>query len=137
MKAIGKAITYMALNVLGLGIVFTIMAYDMPGVYPGISDVRAFLSEKLGKGPAPEMSALQRLRERNARLPLKAQWPGAPIGGGTTYGILDVFRMKEVFLPKDRPTEPLRTRPGEYSNGAKLPTVGETRKSNNVLRTTD
>lgn len=133
MGALRKAFMSLSLTILGLTFAFTIMAYEMPGVYPGLSDIRRFLDEKLGGNASPELTPLQELRERNARLPVSAQGPGAPIGGGTIYGILDVFRTKEIFLPNDVPTEPLRTRPGQHVNGARLPTVGETRLSNSVL----
>lgn len=133
MRAIRKAILSFGMTLFGLTIAFTIMAYDMPGVYPGLSEIRAFVAEKLASQDRTEMSSLQSLRERNATLPVEAQGPGAPIGAGSIYGILDVFRTMQIFLPNDTPIEPLRTRPGQHSNGARLPTIGETRPSNNVL----
>lgn len=132
MGVLRRAMIQLGLLVAGLGLAFAIMAHDMPHVYPGLSDLRAFFSEKAQAGP-PELSDLQQLRERSATLPEEAQGLGAPIGGGTTYGILDVFRMKQVFRDNDRPTMALRTRPGQSGYGPKLPYVGETRKSNNSL----
>ncbi|PTX54531.1 hypothetical protein C8N43_3347 [Litoreibacter ponti] len=135
MGAIRKAFMSFGVTVLGLGIAFTIMAYDKPQVYPGLGELRAFAAEKLGLSPdqPPELTSLQHLRERSAPLPVEGQGPGAPIGGGTVYGILDVFRMKQIFRPNDAPTQTHRTRPGVRVNGPALPTVGETRKSNNSL----
>lgn len=134
MRAIRKALVSMGFTIFGLTIALTIMAKDMPGVYPGLSELRAFASEKLGgTEDVAKLSNLQQLRERSATLPVEAQGLGAPLSGGSVYGILDVFRMKEVFRPNENPTQAHRTLPGQSGTGSKLPTVGETRKSNNSL----
>lgn len=134
MMAIRKALLSLGITIFGLTIAFAIMAKDMPGVYPGLSELRAFVSEKFGvKQSTTNLSSLQQLRERNSTLPVEGQGMGAPIGGGATYGILDVFRMKDIFRANDAPTQTHRTRPEQSNTGSKLPTVGETRKSNNVL----
>lgn len=133
MHAIRKAILSLGITLFGLTIGFVIMAYEMPGVYPGLSDVKAFLDEKFSEDAKPELTPLQALRERNPALPVSPQGMAEPIGGGNSYGILDVFRMKQIFRPNDAVKEPLRTVPGQDRNGAPLPTIGETRKSSNVL----
>lgn len=135
MRAIRKAMLSLGVTVLGLTIALVIMAHDKPHVYPGLTELRAFVAEKLGGQTASssDLTSLQQLRERSAHLPVEAQGLGAPISGGATYGILDVFRMKQIFRPNDAPTQTHRTQPGRAGNGGSLPTVGETRKSNNSL----
>lgn len=134
MKAIRKAILSLGLTIFGLTLGFVIMAHDMPQVYPGMSELKAFVAEKVAPAKTTDqLTDLQRLRERTGTLPVEAQGMGPPIGGGAEYCFLDVFRMKQVFRPNDAPTQTHRTRPGQQSNGPSLPTIGETRKSNNSL----
>ena len=45
MGAIRKAVMSLGVTVFGLGLAFAIMAHDMPHVYPGLSNLRAFVGE--------------------------------------------------------------------------------------------
>ena len=45
MGAIRTAVMSLGVTVFGLGLAFAIMAHDMPHVYPGLSNLRAFVGE--------------------------------------------------------------------------------------------
>lgn len=100
----------LGITVIGASIVLNSEEGGSP--WPTLSEMKQFfLSGE--KDETPQVSELQQLRERtlaeqNPSTSMGEFEMGEALGGGYNYGILDVFRMKEIFGGGQETSQPMQ-----------------------------